>query len=188
MKAGINLASQPFRRNRPVIVAAYLLSAALVLLLGLQISLIWMERSQLTETRQTIDTLEQSLRSVSKQQATLAAVQRKPENAQVLERSAFLNSLIYRKVISWTKIFSNLEVTLPHNVRVISIRPYLTQNNEVILEMNVGAEQTDPVLQLLVRLETSPAFGTTSVANRQPPSQADPLYRYRVNVSYAQKF
>ena len=57
------------------------------------------------------------------EQAKLDAVLRKPENAQVLDRSVLLNSLLYRKGISWTKIFADLEKMLPHNVRVISIRP-----------------------------------------------------------------
>lgn len=188
MKIGINLASQPFRRDRPVVVATYALSGVLLVLLGLLGSLIWMERSELADTRQTIARLERSIQEVSKQQAVQNAIERKPENAQVLEHSIFLNSLLFRKAISWTKIFGDLERTLPHNVRVVSIRPYLNPSNEVVLEMNVGAEQTEPMLQLLMKLESSEAFGATSVANRLPPSQNDPLYRYKVNVSYAQKF
>lgn len=188
MNIGLNLASQPFRRDRPVIVATYALGGVLVLLLGMLVSLIWMERAQLADTRQTVARLQQSIHEVSKQQAAQDAIQRRPENAQVLERSMFLNTLLYRKAISWTRIFGDLEQTLPHNVRVVSIRPYLNPRNEVVLEMNVGAEQTEPMLQLLLKLESSEAFGATSVANRLPPSQNDPLYRYKVNVNYAQKF
>lgn len=188
MNIRLNLASQPFRRDRPVIVATYALSGVLLVLFGLLASLILMERNQLADTRHTITRLEQAIQIVSKQQAAQDAIQRKPENAQVLERSIFLNTLLYRKAISWTKIFGDLEQTLPHNVRVVSIRPHLNPRNEVVLEMNVGAEQTEPMLQLLMKLESSDAFGATSVANRLPPSQNDPLYRYKVNVNYAQKF
>ena len=54
--------------------------------------------------------------------------------------------------------------------------------------MNVGAEQTEPLLQLLIKLENSEQFGHTSVSTIVPPSQSEPLYRYKVNVNYAQKF
>jgi len=36
-------------------------------------------------------------------------------------------------------------------------------------------------------LENSPAFGLTEVHNFLPPSQTEPLYRYRVTVNYGQK-
>ncbi len=40
----------------------------------------------------------------------------------MLERSLFLNTLIERKAISWTKIFADLEKVLPYNVRLVSVR------------------------------------------------------------------
>ena len=57
------------------------------------------------------------------EQAELDAVLRKPENAEVLERSVFLNTLLLRKGISWTRILADLEKTMPHNVRIIQIHP-----------------------------------------------------------------
>ena len=52
--------------------------------------------------------------------------------------------------------------------------------------MNVGSESPEPIIDLLKALETSPLFGSAYLHNSQPPSQADPLYRYRVSVNYAQ--
>jgi hypothetical protein len=40
---------------------------------------------------------------------------------------------------------------------------------------------------MLAQLETSAVFGAIQVATGLPPSQSEPLYRYRVSVSYAQK-
>jgi len=36
---------------------------------------------------------------------------------------AFLNGLITRKSISWSRIFSDLERVIPHNVRLLAVRP-----------------------------------------------------------------
>jgi type IV pilus assembly protein PilN len=96
----------------------------------------------------------------------------------------FINSLLYRKGISWTKIFSDLEGVIPHNVRLIAIRPQVNAQNEVLLDMTVGAQSQLPVIDMLKRLEGSPLFGSTQVHNWLPPSQTEPLYRYRVTVSY----
>jgi Tfp pilus assembly protein PilN len=187
MNVHVNLASQQFRRDRPLLIGS---AVAGVLLLGLLCMLVWLnlaERGRLTATRAEIDRLDRQLRSVATEQAKLEAVLRKPENAQVLDYSVLINSLLYRKGISWTQIFADLEKVLPHNVRVISIRPALNAQNQIVLEMDVGAEQTPQLLELLIKLENSDKFGHTAVSSILPPSQSEPLYRYKVNVNYAQK-
>jgi type IV pilus assembly protein PilN len=187
VKISINLATQPLRRDRPMIIASTAAAVALVGLLGLLITLIFLEREQMRETRTDIARLEKELRALSAEQSRVETVLRRPENAEVLERSLFLNALLYRKGISWTRIFADLEKTLPHNVRLMSIRPTVNSRNEITLEMNIGAETTQPVVEMLMRLESSDVFGATVVHSMLPPSQTDPLYRYRVSVNYAQR-
>ena len=53
--------------------------------------------------------------------------------------------------------------------------------------MVVGSQSPEPVIDLLKRLENSTLFGATSLLSSQPPAQNEPLYRYRLSVSYAQK-
>jgi len=187
MRIPVNLASQPFRRDRPLIVASTLLGVVLLGLLAALVSLALMERERLKETRSEVARLERRLRTLTADQGRVEAVLRKPENAEVLERSVFLNNLLHRKGISWTRIFADLETIMPHNVRVISIRPSVNAQNQILLEMNVGSETTEPVVEMLMRLEKSEVFGATYVHTSLPPSQNEPLYRYRVSVNYAQK-
>ena len=75
---------------------------------------------------------------------------------------------------------------MPYNVRIISIRPEVNAQNQIRLEMNVGAETTEPVIEMLKRLESSEMFGATYVHTSLPPSQSEPLFRFRVSVNYAQ--
>jgi type IV pilus assembly protein PilN len=185
----INLASEPFRRDRPMLVASAAVGIVLLVLLGFQISIIVRERHQAADIRVTIDRLNAQLRTISGEQAKLNATLRRPENAEVLERSLFLNTLIDRKAISWSKIFADLEKVLPYNVRLVSVRlPEVDLQNEVLLDMVVGAEEVPPVLQLLRKLEASPQFGPAEVPSSSPPSQTDKIFKYRVSVRYAQKF
>lgn len=185
----INLASEPFRRDRPMLVASAALGIALIALLGFQISTILAERHQAADIRVTIDRLNARLRTLSTEQAKLNATMHLRENAEVMERSLFLNTLIERKAISWSKIFADLEKVLPYNVRLVSVRlPEVDSENAVLLDMLVGAKEIQPVLELLRKLEASPQFGPPEVPNSMPPSQTDPFFRYHVSVRYAQKF
>lgn len=184
----INLASDPFRRDRPVLIASAMLVGVLAILLILQVGVIIRARAQAGDTRAMLDRLNGQLAKVKAEQAKLDATLSKPENAEVLERSQFLNGLIERKAISWTRIFADLEKVVPSSVRLVSVKlPQVNAENQVQLDMMVGAESFVPVLELLRRLEASPQFGPYSVINSLPPSQTDKLWKYRVSVSYAQK-
>ena len=187
MRLPLNLASEPFRRDRPMIVASSVVALLLTVVLGMLVWLAIGERDRASEARATIATMERQLQALQQEEVRLQGVLRRPENAEVLDRSVFLNQLLSRKGVSWTKIFSDLERVTPHNVRLMSVRPQINARNEITLEMWVAAQTTEPVLQFVMHLEQSPVFGSTTVPNILPPSQNEPLYRYRVNVSYAQK-
>jgi type IV pilus assembly protein PilN len=160
-----------------------LLVASLVML----ISLAFFERGEATQTRLAIGGLESQLRDMTARQADVEDTLRRPENALVLDEVLFINSLLYRKGISWTKIFSDLEIVVPHNVRLISVRPQVNAQNQVLLDMVVGAQSQGPVIEMLKRMEGSPLFGATAVHNWLPPAQTEPLFRYRVSVNYGQE-
>jgi type IV pilus assembly protein PilN len=187
MKIPINLASQPFRRDRAMLAASVAVSLMLVGTLGALISLIVADRALLADVRSDVDGLNRQIRAATAEQERLDAVLRKPENAEVLERSIFLNALLYRKGISWTRIFADLEKIVPYNVKVLAIRPSVNSDNQVMLDMTLGADSPEPVIQLYKALEESQLFGSVMEHSALPPTQSDPLYRYRMTVIYAQK-
>jgi len=184
----LNLASEPFRKDRPVLAASAATAALMLGVLALLVNIILVEREAAAESRAQLAAVEQQLRAAAAEQARLEARLREPANAEVLNRSVLFNALILRKSISWTLLFSDLEKVMPGNVRLITVRPYLSGENAVQLDMVVGAQSPEPVIELLRRLESSPTFGATSLLSSSPPTQNEPLYRYRVSVSYAQKF
>lgn len=187
MTANINLASEPFRRDRPILIASAAIGALLLLTLILLISLALIDRRSLRESRATLAQLNRQLAAVQNEQKRVGAELRRPENSEVIERSVFLNTLLTRKGISWTKIFADLEKIVPSNVRVLAIRPQVDSRNQIYLDMTVGADAPQPVLGFLQKLETSDSFSTPSVSGVLPPSQTDPFYRYRLSVNYAQR-
>lgn len=188
MRIPINLSSEPFRRDRPILVASWICAGLLLALLAGQVFLIMAERDRAKEVRTAVNRLDTEVRSISAEQAKLEATLREPMNAAVLERSVFLNTLVQRKSISWTRIFSDLEGVMPFNVRLVQVRlPQINSRNEITLDMTVAAEQPGQVIEFLKRLQASPKFGPLTLHTTLPPSQNEPLYRYRVSVDYDQK-
>lgn len=183
----LNLASEPFRRDRPLLAGSAVAAVLLLVVLVVQVMAILREREAAAEAREMLAGLNREITQVNQRVARLEGELRKPANAAVLERSAFLNVLLQRKGISWTRLFGDLEEVFPHNVRLVTIRPAVTAAGPVQLEMVVGAQAPEPVIQLLRQLEGSKVFSRTEVLSSAPPTQNDPLYRYRVSVNYAQQ-
>jgi Tfp pilus assembly protein PilN len=188
MRIPINLSSEPFRRDRPVIVGLSTAAVVLAVSLCFMVVLIMGERGRAKENRIAVDRLNTQLRSIAAERAKYDAFLHQPANAEVLERSLLLNTLVERKSISWSKIFSDIESVLPYNVKLIQVRlPAINSRQEVMLDMVVGATSPEPVIGFLKKLEDSPLFGPVEGHNSLPPSQNEPLYRVRLTVNYAQK-
>jgi type IV pilus assembly protein PilN len=187
MKIPINLASQPFRRDRAMLAASIGVSLLLAATLAGLVLLALEDRAQLADVRADITRLNRQVRAAQTQQAQYDAVLRKPENAEVLDRSVFLNALLVRKGISWSRIFADLEKIVPHNVRVVQIRPSVDARDRVFLDMQVASNDPTPTIELLKALGSSPLFSHPDIKLWQSPTQSEPLWRYRVSVEYAQK-
>jgi hypothetical protein len=187
MKIPINLASQPFRRDRAMIVASSLVCILLAITLGVLVHLARQDTRQLADVRHEVAVLKQQIQTATIQKTQMDAVIHKPENEIALENSAFLNALLLRKGISWNQIFTDLEKTLPYNVKLTRIRPTVDSNGRVVLDTIVAAEAPGPIVGALKAFRENPLFGAVEWKSTTPPSQADPLFRVALNVTYAQK-
>jgi type IV pilus assembly protein PilN len=187
MKIPINLASQPFRRDRALVVASLAVSTVLLLTLGSLVYLAMVDNAELKDVRRNIAQLNVKTAAATAEQARLEAILRKPENASVLETTVFLNNLIYHKAISWSQLLEDLEKTIPYNVKLLMLHPTVNNLNQVQLDMMVGSESPDALVGVLKNLETSPMFGEVYDHSQQYPTQAEPLHRMRITVNYAHK-
>jgi Tfp pilus assembly protein PilN len=183
----INLAREPFRRDRPVLVAS---GAVGVLLIFSFLLLIWIavsENGTVHQTQAELSRTNSQLTRINAEQAKLDAQLRRPEYAIVLDRSILINELIRRKAISWTRIFADLGEVVPPNVRITAIRPQVNSRDQLSLDMTVESESPQPINDLISKLEGSDVFGSTEVSTITPPNQNDPYFHYRFSVNYAQK-
>lgn len=189
----INLASQPFRAERAQMALLAGVCAVLLVSLGVLGGLILHARSEATGLRRQLDAETATLKRLQRDQTRFSAVLSKPQNADVFATSVFLNEVIARRGLSWTRVFKDLETVIPPNMRLLGVRLPQTAaddgagTNRVQLDMNVGTMEPAALIGLLKRLDKSKLFGPASMVNQSPPTQNDPLYKYRVTVSYAQK-
>ena len=187
MRIPVNLAREPFRRDRPLLVASALTGVLLLFSLVFLISLAVIDRQVAQQAQAELAGLNTQLAKIHAEPAKLDHDMRLPGNEIGLDRSILINTIIRRKAISWTKIFSDLSTVLPPNVRVIAIRPQVNSRDQLLLDMTVAAETPEPVIGFIAKLEGSDIFGAVTPTGFTPPSQNDAIYRYRLSVTYAQK-
>jgi hypothetical protein len=188
MRIPINLASEPFRHNRPMLVGSAVCAVLLAGLLVLQILLIRGAQDEARDVKLGVRQFSQQLAAVSAERAQVDRTLRQPGNAEVFQRSILLNALVERKAISWTRIFADLERVKPYNVRVIQIRlPKIHSDQQVSLDMTVGMEDWTPSQDFMNKLAASPLFGPVVLQSWEPPGLNQKLYEYHLTVEYGQK-
>lgn len=189
----INIASQPFRRERAQNAMLAAVCAALVCSLLLLVVLILHSRAQAADIRAVINSENATVKRLQTEQARYSTVLAQPQNADVFAWSVFLNELIARRSVSWTRVFEDLGAVMPSNMRLMSVRlPQVaaengTGVNRVQLDMVVATDQASTIGDLLTKLEQSTLFGSARVMTQVAPTQNDPMYKFRVLVAYAQK-
>jgi Tfp pilus assembly protein PilN len=183
----LNLATQPFGNRRLFWLVSGMAAVVLVVLAAVLVTQYARNNDANPQVVQREVQLRAELARLMSTEGQLRRTLQDPANAPVLERSLFLNDLLYRKGISWTQTFADLEGILPPRVLMMSIRPQVTADNKVRLEMQVGAESPDDFLEFLRTLETSELFGAPTFGAYSPPNENEPLYRYQVIVNYEQR-
>jgi hypothetical protein len=177
MRLQLNLATAPQPNNRPFLAYSAVFGTLGVLALAVLSFAAFKSWRANRELHADMSRWEVSIRTDQQRQRELAGDFRGPAAQQVLERSAFLNSLIDERSFPWTKIFMDLEETLPPGVRVVSISPRLVDGRaEVALE--VGATNDEGKIQFLQAIEKSKMFSgmvVTSERRSDQPAAADKI-------------
>jgi len=106
----------------------------------------------------------------------------------VLYRSLLLNTVDRTQVDQLDQDFRRPGARAAYNVRLISVRlPRSNSQNEVLLDMVVGAKEPEAIIGFIRKAGGILAVRIASVPVTLPPSQNEPLHRFRVSVNYAQK-
>ncbi len=68
------------------------------------------------------------------------------------------NTLIDRRVFSWTGLLSSLEATVPPGVRVLSLRPAMDREGSLVVTLVVVGRRAEDIQQLVDQLESAGSF------------------------------
>jgi len=188
MRLNINLATQPYEDTRRVAVLwtsllAFLCFSAVVL--GILVYHRWHEYREVSHA---IAVERNVLADLDAKQAQDIAILNRPENKDVRDHSDYLNQLIRRKEVSWTRIFLDLEKMMPPHLRVLSIQPSLV-DDQVLIKMQLGGDSRDRAAELVRRMEQSKTFRNSQIVSElnapveNGPARQDPM-RFGVTAEY----
>ncbi len=170
MKVRLNLATAPLENKRRFISSAGLAGAvAIAALVFLSVHLYRGWRVD-REMRRGTSRLEAEIVQFQKQRRDLDKAFQDPQTHQVMDRAAFLNSLIQQRSFPWTQIFMDLERELPEGVRVVNIAPRMHEGR-VEVKLVVGASSDESKVKFLKTLEESPEFSRIQVQSETRPTR-----------------
>ena len=162
MKVRLNLATQPLESNRRFALAAVVVgSVGLVAMFLLSWHAYSNWRSDV-DLRKEQAQLQRDMQQLNSHRSDLESFFNRPDSVRRRELSSFLNGLIAQRAFPWTKIFMDLERSLPDGVRVVSIEPKLT-GDHLELQLLIGATNDDNKLKFLKTLEDSGDFSQIQV-------------------------
>jgi Tfp pilus assembly protein PilN len=173
MKLRLNLATRPLENKRPFLALAGVLGTVGILLFLLLSHGAYKSWRANRDLRVEIARWETEIRANKERQANLQEYFHSAQAQQVLDRAAFLNSLIGQRSFPWTKIFMDLEKILPAGVRVVNISPRLV-NGKAQVEITVGAATDEGKIKFIEALEKSPAFSNVQVQGERHSDQVTP--------------
>jgi len=157
MKLHLNLTTAPQPNKRPFLAGAAAAGTVGVIALVLLSYAAFRSWQSSRDLHSQISSLQDAIRHDEQRQQQLQAYFQSPEAKQILDRSGFLNSLIDERSFPWTKIFMDLEQTLPPGVRVVSIAPRLV-NGRAEVTLEIGALTDESKIQFLEAIESSKTF------------------------------
>jgi type IV pilus assembly protein PilN len=185
MRIDINLATRPYEDSRQFWVywgtGLALLAIATLLMLFITATGFMRARGD----RAQLSKLEEQIAAYDREKAQAEAVLNQPQNRELRDQSRFLNELFERKAISWTRVFEDLEQVMPAHLRVISIHPNVSGDNNVTIKLVVGGESQMQALDLVRKMENSQHFKQTRIDASQSTDNPGTEDRVRVEIETA---
>jgi type IV pilus assembly protein PilN len=158
MRLDINLATRPYEDAREFWGRWGLGVGALGVLTLFLLSLTVNGWTRAGRDRHEIARLQQQIAQVDTERSQAQARLDLTANRSTRDQSQFLNELIQRKSFSWTRAFEDLERVMPRELHVVSLRPEITEQNQMALQMKVAGDNREAAIELVHRMEGSKHF------------------------------
>lgn len=177
----LNLASKPYRNERPFI-AVVVVSSLLIAFLTLMNFDSWYRyRNETQTTRSKIATLE---KQAADERTRTEGVNQKIRGVDVkmlLKQTQFANAQLAQRAFSWSELLDHLERVLPDYVRVESITPAFQPTGLVHLNLQCVARDGDGLVNTINRLNRNEHFSSAFPNNED---HTDRGYMFMIGVDY----
>jgi Tfp pilus assembly protein PilN len=170
MQVGLNLSTKPLVSHRRFLVGSALLGVvASVLFVYLSWHFFSLRKAD-EEFRAKQSKLQQQMARVQEQRNELVRFFGKEENHNLQERAKFVGGVIEARSFNWTKMFMDLEHTLPPGVHVVRIEPKLESGSAAVKFVVAGSSEEAKV-KLLKAFEDSRSFSDIELTGLGTPSK-----------------
>lgn len=177
----LNLASRPYRDERPFI-AVVVVSSLLIAFLTLMNFDSWYRYRDATQsTRAKIAALE---KQAAEERARTDSVNQKIRTVDVkmlAKQAQFANAQLAQRAFSWSELLDHLERVLPDYVRIESINPSFAPNGLVHLSLQCVARDGNGLVNTLNRLNREEHFSNPFPTNEDRTDQG---YLFTLGVDY----
>lgn len=178
----LNLASRPYRNDRPFYagVAALLLLLGFLMVKNIETAVDYFSATK--NTRAEIAQLERQIAAEEKRAADLDAQIKRLDLRRLNTRVAYVNTQIATRAFSWSQLLSLLERVVPSDVRIKSLTPSISKDGSTHLQIECESKSQQGLITLLNRMLLDPHF-----VRPFPTSESlmeNGLRRFSVEVDY----
>ena len=183
----LNLSSQPFRnRTLPWTVAAVVACVSLIALFFIIAESRRVGAEAAAVERAVVDLRKE--RSQMQEQAQAVRQSVPPEQLKTLEAA---HLLVDRKIFSWSQLFTDLEASLPGDVRVsrITVRDVAQRGGQTRaeLEMSVVGRTPGDVTEMMAGMSRTGYFSVLPLSENAKQGRGDIGIEWTLRVTYIQR-
>ena len=179
----INLSTRPFYNERAVHLALGLVGILVLALTTFNVTQVVKLSESHTGFTTPADQAEATADDVAHQTLTIQRDLDRDELEVAGANAQTANTLIDRRVFSWTEFFNRIESTLPADVMLTSVRPEI-EPDAMAVSMGVLGRRVEEIETFIERLEATRAFAELLPLQEEPTNEG--LYRAALRGRYLQ--
>jgi Tfp pilus assembly protein PilN len=177
----LNLASQPYRDERPFIAVASVMFVLTLVLAWYNVDTYLRYRTETQTTRSKIASLETQTAEERQQTESFNQRLRTVDVKLLAAQTQFANARLAERAFSWSELLDRLERVLPDYVRIESVSPNFGPDGTVHLAMQCVARDADGLVKTIDRLNRDPRFANPFPAHQDHTDQG---YQFNLSVDY----
>ncbi len=153
-----NLSTRPFYNERAVQAVLGLAAIVVVLVTIFNMTRLW---ALTAHDRRLVAEAQAAEARIDALRADMARARSSVDAGHIADIAAQAheaNQAIDRRAFSWTELFNELEVALPHDVRIAGVIPRIDRTGQMFVVLEVQARSVEAISQFFDGLEESGAF------------------------------